>query len=46
MSFKLRKACATYQRLGDKVFEPQIGRNIDVYVDDMVIKRKDENHFL
>ncbi|XP_072067043.1 uncharacterized protein [Arachis hypogaea] len=31
-------AGATYQRLMDKVFAKQIGRNIEVYVDDMVAK--------
>nr|GEW45060.1 hypothetical protein [Tanacetum cinerariifolium] len=29
---------ATYQRLVDKAFEKQIGRNLEVYVDDLVIK--------
>ncbi|GJU87031.1 reverse transcriptase domain-containing protein [Tanacetum coccineum] len=29
---------ATYQRLVDKAFYKQIGRNLDVYVDDLVIK--------
>nr|GFD15953.1 reverse transcriptase domain-containing protein [Tanacetum cinerariifolium] len=29
---------ATYQRLMDKAFEGQIGRNIEVYVDDLVVK--------
>nr|KYP65255.1 hypothetical protein KK1_011487 [Cajanus cajan] len=29
---------ATYQRLMDKVFHHQIGRNLEVYVDDMVVK--------
>ncbi|XP_072071889.1 uncharacterized protein [Arachis hypogaea] len=33
-------AGATYQRLMDKVFAKQIGRNIEVYVDDMVAKTK------
>ncbi|XP_072076442.1 uncharacterized protein [Arachis hypogaea] len=33
-------AGATYQRLMDKVFAKQIGRNIEVYVDDMVAKMK------
>ncbi|XP_057739694.1 uncharacterized protein LOC130956702 [Arachis stenosperma] len=31
---------ATYQRLMNKIFEQQIGRNIEVYVDDMVAKTK------
>src|ERR1051325_10307850 len=38
MPFGLKNAGTTYQRLMDMVFAPQIGRNIEVYVDDMVIK--------
>nr|GEX61896.1 reverse transcriptase domain-containing protein [Tanacetum cinerariifolium] len=38
MHFGLKNAGATYQRLMDKVFESQIGRNIEVYVDDLVVK--------
>lgn len=37
MPFGLKNLGATYQRLLDKVFKPQIGRNIEVYVDDIVI---------
>ncbi|XP_057720152.1 uncharacterized protein LOC130934612 [Arachis stenosperma] len=37
---------ATYQRLMDKVFAEQIGRNIKVYVDDMVAKTKIDNNHL
>nr|GEY38547.1 reverse transcriptase domain-containing protein [Tanacetum cinerariifolium] len=33
-----KNAGATYQRLMDKAFESQIGRNIEVYVDDLVVK--------
>nr|GEW48243.1 reverse transcriptase domain-containing protein [Tanacetum cinerariifolium] len=40
----LSKACpkywATYQRLVDKAFQKQIGRNLEVYVDDLVIKSR------
>ncbi|KAL0333064.1 UNVERIFIED_CONTAM: hypothetical protein Scaly_2207900 [Sesamum calycinum] len=32
---------ATYQRLVDKIFRQQIGRNVEVYVDDMLVKRKE-----
>nr|KYP31646.1 Retrovirus-related Pol polyprotein from transposon 17.6 [Cajanus cajan] len=38
MPFRLKNARATYQRLMDKVFQGQIGRNIEIYVDDMVVK--------
>nr|GEU56253.1 hypothetical protein [Tanacetum cinerariifolium] len=34
-----RNARATYQRLVDTIFEGQMGRNLEAYVDDMVIKR-------
>ncbi|GKB49707.1 reverse transcriptase domain-containing protein [Tanacetum coccineum] len=43
MPFGLRNAGATYQRLVDKVFHKQIGRNLEVYVDDLVIKRRTED---
>nr|GEW05609.1 hypothetical protein [Tanacetum cinerariifolium] len=38
MPFGLKNAGATYQRLMDKAFEGKIGRNIEVYVDDLVVK--------
>ncbi|GKE11156.1 hypothetical protein Tco_1414707, partial [Tanacetum coccineum] len=38
MPFGLKNADATYQRLVDKAFDNQVGRNIEVYVDDLVIK--------
>ncbi|RDX84446.1 hypothetical protein CR513_34499, partial [Mucuna pruriens] len=36
--FSLKNAWATYQRLMDKVFAKHIGHNLEVYVDDMVVK--------
>ncbi|GKC36820.1 reverse transcriptase domain-containing protein [Tanacetum coccineum] len=36
--FDLKNVRATYQRPVDKAFEKQIGRNLEVYVDDLVIK--------
>nr|XP_018687051.1 PREDICTED: uncharacterized protein LOC108953804 [Musa acuminata subsp. malaccensis] len=38
MSFGLKNAGATYQRAINKMFAQQIGRNIEVYVDDMIVK--------
>ena len=38
MSFGLKKADTTYQRLMNKMFAHQIGRNIQVYVDNMLVK--------
>nr|GEX89187.1 hypothetical protein [Tanacetum cinerariifolium] len=40
MPFGLRNAGATYQCLVDKAFHKQIGRNLEVYVDDIVIKSR------
>ena len=37
MSFGLKNASATYQRLMDKVLAPMLGRNVQAYVDDMVV---------
>nr|KYP60941.1 Retrovirus-related Pol polyprotein from transposon 17.6 [Cajanus cajan] len=37
----------TYQRLMNKVFRHQLGRNMEVYVDDMVVKSRDlEQHVI
>ena len=45
MPFGLKNAGATYQRLMNKMFAHQIGRNVQVYVDDMLVKslRKDDH---
>jgi len=40
MPFELKNAEATYQRLVNKMFQEQIGRNMEVYVDDMLVKSK------
>nr|GEY61639.1 reverse transcriptase domain-containing protein [Tanacetum cinerariifolium] len=42
MPFDLKNTGATYQRLVDKAFDSQIGQNIEVYVDDLVIKSHTE----
>ncbi|KAA3474422.1 RNA-directed DNA polymerase-like protein [Gossypium australe] len=38
MPFELKNAGATYQRLVNKIFKKQIARNVEVYVDDMLVK--------
>ena len=42
MPFGLKNAGATYQKLVNHMFRPQIGRNVEVYVDDMLVKSQDE----
>ncbi|GKE43151.1 reverse transcriptase domain-containing protein [Tanacetum coccineum] len=42
MPFGLKNARAAYQRLVDTIFEGKMGRNLEAYVDDMVIKSKTE----
>ena len=38
MSFGLKNASATYQRLMNKMFAHQIRRNVQVYIDDILVK--------
>ena len=42
MPFGLKNARATYQKLVNKMFNKQIGKNMEVYVDDMLVKSKEE----
>ena len=42
MPFRLKNARATYQRLVNKMFNRQINKNMEVYVDDMLVKSKEE----
>ena len=45
MPFRLKNAGTTYQRLKNRMFVPQIGRNVQVYMDDMLVKsRREEDH--
>ena len=46
MPFGLKNAGATYQRLMNKMFTHQIGRNVQVYVDEMLVKSLRENNHL
>ena len=40
MSFSLKNAGSTYQRMMTRIFEPQLGKSIKIYVNDMVVKSK------
>ena len=40
MPFSLKNAGSTYQRMMTKMFEPQLGKSIVVYIDNMVVKSK------
>ena len=46
MPFGLKNAEATYQRLVNQMFEKKIGRNVEVYIDDMLVKSKEEEDHL
>nr|GEX56802.1 reverse transcriptase domain-containing protein [Tanacetum cinerariifolium] len=46
MPFGLKNAGATYPRLVDKTFDKQIGWNLEIYVDDLVIKSHIETELL
>ena len=40
MPFSLKNTGSTYQRMMTKMFEPRLGKNIETYIDDMVVKSK------
>ena len=42
MPFGLKNAGSPYQRMMTRMFELQLGKNIEIYIDDMVVKRKVE----
>ena len=45
MPFGLKNTGATYQRLVTKMFRPLLGKTIEVYIDDMLVKSKEcPNH--
>ncbi|GJS36643.1 reverse transcriptase domain-containing protein, partial [Tanacetum coccineum] len=46
MPFELKNARATYQQLMDNMFTSQLGINIKIYVDDMVIKSGNEDNLI
>ncbi|GJV85482.1 reverse transcriptase domain-containing protein [Tanacetum coccineum] len=46
MPFGLKNAGATYEWLVDSAFQVQLGRNLEAYIDDMVIKSKTEQDMI
>uniref|UniRef100_A0A2N9H379 Reverse transcriptase domain-containing protein n=1 Tax=Fagus sylvatica TaxID=28930 RepID=A0A2N9H379_FAGSY len=46
MPFGLKNVGATYQRLMNRMFHDQIGKNVEVYIDDMLVKSKEEDDHL
>ena len=41
--FGLKNVGATYQKMMTRMFEPQLGKNIKIYIDNMVVKSKAES---
>ena len=46
MPFGLKNVGAMYQRLVNQMFNKQIGRNVEVYVDNMLVKSKEKKDHL
>ena len=46
MSFDLKNARATYQHCMLKCFEDLIGRTVEAYIDDIVVKGKRVDHLV
>ncbi|XP_028058581.1 uncharacterized protein LOC114262423 [Camellia sinensis] len=46
MPFGLKNAGATFQRMVIKMFAPMLGRTIEAYIDDMVVKSKEKAQHL
>ena len=45
MQFGLKNVGATYQRLVTKMFMPLLGKTMEVYIDDMLVKSKKRPHY-
>ena len=46
MPFELKNVEAIYQRIMTRMFRDKIGRTVEVYIDDMVVKRKHETQHI
>ena len=46
MPFGLKNADAIYQRLMDRILAPMIGKNVQAYLDDMVVTSEEKNQHI
>ena len=46
MPFGLKNAGSIYQRMVTRIFENQLGKNVEAYINDMVVKSKEESRHL
>ena len=46
MPFGLKNVGSTYQRMMTRMFQDKIGRTVEVYIDDMVMKSKQEGRHI
>ena len=46
MPFGLKNTGPTYQKMITRMFEPQLGKNIKIYIDNMVVKSKLESEYI
>ncbi|KAL0378898.1 UNVERIFIED_CONTAM: Retrovirus-related Pol polyprotein from transposon opus [Sesamum radiatum] len=46
MPFGLKNVGATYERLVDRMFKEQLGRNMEAYADDMLVKSRQIDELL
>ena len=46
MPFDLKNTGATYQQMVTKMFKDQIGKTMEIYIDDMVVKSKSSKKHL
>ena len=44
MTFRLNNTGAIYERLTNKIFTDQIGKKMEVYADDILVKYRDPNN--
>ena len=46
MLFELKNAGATYQRMMSQVFEPLLGKTVEAYIDDILVKSMSQRDHL